>query len=270
MFFVLSKVVGFFLQPLNFVTVLLGLGLLALLAGWRGAGFGAILGAFLVLVLCTWTSLGALMIRPLENRFPRPDPAPQAVAGIIVLGGGLEGAINLARGGYEMNSGGDRFVETAVLARRYPEARVVVSGGQGTVVLEGEGDADTAPRLLTALGVAPERLVLENRSRNTDENARFTREMVEPKPGETWLLVTSAFHMPRSVALFRKAGFPVVPWPTDYRTTGREGVGFFRDNAGDALSNVMISIREWVGLFAYRLSGRTDELLASPDRSPAG
>ena len=173
------------------------------------------------------------MLDPLEDRFARPFAAARST-GIVVLGGGLEGQINLARGGYEFNSGGDRFVETAVLARRYPGGEFVVSGGDGSLVLDGEGDADTAPRLLGALGVARERLILENKSRNTYENAVFTKRLVQPKPGETWLLVTSAFHMPRSMGLFRKAGFAVVPWPTDYRTSGEEGIGLFRDNADDA------------------------------------
>ncbi|TIU18533.1 MAG: YdcF family protein, partial [Mesorhizobium sp.] len=92
----------------------------------------------------------------------------------------------------------------------------------------GEGDAETAPRLFAALGVTADRLILENRSRNTYENAVFTRELVTPKPGETWLLVTSAFHMPRAKALFDKAGFATVPWPVDYRTSGKEGIGLFR------------------------------------------
>src|SRR5690606_3180002 len=145
----------------------------------------------------------ALMLTPLEERYPKPA-LPQGVAGIVVLGGGFEGAINLARGGYELNASGDRYIETAILARRFPAAKVVVAGGAGALVLEGESDADTAPRLLIALGVEPDRLVLETRSRNTYENAVFTREMVTPKPGETWLLVTSAFHMPRAKALFDK------------------------------------------------------------------
>src|SRR5690606_19192507 len=126
------------------------------------------------------------------NYFERPEPAPVDVAGIVVLGGGFEGGINLVRGGHELNAAGDRFVEAAILARRYPDARVVVTGGTGTLLLEGEGDGATAPRLLTALGVEPERLVLESRSRDTYENALFTREMVEPADGEIWLLVTSA------------------------------------------------------------------------------
>jgi uncharacterized SAM-binding protein YcdF (DUF218 family) len=264
MFFYLSKIVWFFIEPLNLVIFLLMAGLIA---GWFGRRrllrAGAAVGV-LVLALCAWTSFGALLLNPLEERFPRPMPVPQDVAGIVVLGGGLEGAINLARGGYELNRGGDRFVETAVLARRYPGAKVVVSGGVGTLALEGESDATGAARLLTALGIAPDRLILEDRSRNTYENAVFTRALVTPKPAETWLLVTSAYHMPRAKALFDKVGFATVPWPVDYRTSGREGVSLFADNTADALANTSTALREWIGLAAYWLSGRIDSPFPSP------
>ncbi len=265
MFFYLSKIFWLFAQPLNLSILLLAAGLAASCFGFRrlfrwGAGL-----AFLILAVSAWTSVGALMLTPLEDRFPRP-PFPQKVDGIVVLGGGFEGAINKARGGYELNSSGDRFVETAVLARRYPNARIVVSGGVGELILDGEGDATTAFRLLTALGVAPGRLVLESRSRNTYENAVFTKALVTPGPGETWLLVTSAFHMPRSKALFDKAGFATVPWPVDYRTTGREGIGLFADNPADSLQTTALAIREWIGLLAYWLTGRID----SPFPAPAG
>jgi uncharacterized SAM-binding protein YcdF (DUF218 family) len=264
MFFYLSKILWFFLQPLNLSIFLLLAGLVAGWFGWRrlrGIGTGL---AFFILALSAWTSLGALLLNPLEDRFQRPAPPPENVAGIVVLGGGLEGAVNLARGGYELNSGGDRFVETAILARRYPQAKVVVSGGVGSLVLEGEGDAVSAPRLLAALGVAPERLILEDKSRNTYENAAFTKALVTPKPGETWLLVTSAFHMPRAKALFDRAGFATVPWPADYRTSGREGVSLFADNTADALANTTIGMREWIGLATYWLTGRIDSPFPSP------
>ncbi|QND64465.1 YdcF family protein [Mesorhizobium loti] len=258
MFFYLSKIFWFFIQPLNLAIFLLLAGLLAAMIGRRRlAATGSVL-AFLILALSAWTSLGAMMLNPLEERFARP-PLPEKVDGIVVLGGGFEGAINLVRGGYELNSSGDRMVETAILARRFPTAKVIVSGGTGELFLEGEGDAATAPRLLTALGVTADRLILENKSRNTYENAVFTKELVTPKPGETWLLVTSAFHMPRAKALFDKAGFATVPWPVDYRTSGREGIGLFRDNAADSLQATTIAIREWIGLIAYWLSGRIDQ-----------
>lgn len=264
MFFYLSKIFWFFIQPLNLSIFLAFAGLLAMFLSRRRLAVGAVSAAFLVLTLSAWTSLGALMLNPLEERFQRPASLPEKVDGIVVLGGGFEGAINLARGGYELNSGGDRFVETAVLARRFPNARVLVSGGTGAILLDGEGDAATAPRLLVALGVAPERLILENKSRNTAENALFSKELVDPQPGETWLLVTSAFHMPRSVGLFRKVDFAVVPWPVDYRTSGREGISLFADNEIDALQNTTVAVREWIGLLAYWLSGRIDTLMPAP------
>ncbi|MEW6632520.1 MAG: YdcF family protein [Pseudomonadota bacterium] len=263
MFFFLSKVFWFFIQPLNLAIFLLLAGILAgSFRRRRLAATGSVL-AFLILALSTWTSLGAMMLNPLEERFPKPA-LPEKVDGIVVLGGGFEGAINLARGGYELNTSGDRMVETAILARRFPQAKVVVSGGNGSLLLDGEGDADTAPRLLGALGVEADRLILEDKSRNTYENAVFSRRLVAPKPGETWLLVTSAFHMPRAKALFDKAGFATIAWPVDYRTSGEEGIGLFRDNPADSLQATTMAIREWIGLFAYRLSGKIDQFFPGP------
>lgn len=261
MFFYLSKIFWFIAQPVNLSIFLILIGVVARWFGRRRLSAWSTGLAASVLMLSVWTSLGALLLNPLEERYARPSPPPSEVAGVIVLGGGFEGAINLARGGYDLNAGGDRFVEAAILARKYPQARIVVTGGTGAMILEGEGDGATAPRLLTALGVDPSRLVLENESRNTFENAQFTRRLVEPKPGETWLLVTSAFHMPRSMGLFRKVGFDVTPWPVDYRTSGREGVSLFVDNPVDSLQTTTLAVREWIGLIAYRLAGRTDQLV---------
>lgn len=263
MFFYLSKTFWFFIQPLNLSIFLLLVGLAALVIGWRRFSATVTILSAVVLTLSAWTSVGALMFHPLEDRFPRPA-LPARVDGIVVLGGGFEGAVNLARGGYDIKEGGDRFVEAAVLALRYPEAKVLVSGGTGAVLLDGEPDADTAIRFLGAFGIPRERLIIENRSRTTYENAVFSKEMANPQPGQTWLLVTSAFHMPRSVGLFRGAGFDVVPWPVDYRTSGQEGIGFFRDNALDALQVTNMALREWLGLIAYWLSGRIDSPLPGP------
>ena len=173
MFFYLSKIFWFLIQPLNLAIFLLAFSLLVAWFGWRKLGGVAALLSFLILALSAWTSLGALMLNPLEERFARP-PLPDKVAGIIVLGGGFEAAINLARGGYDLNRGGDRFVEAAVLARRYPDAKIVVSGGLGTLVLEGMGDADTAPRFFEALGVPASRLVLEKNPATPTRTSRIS------------------------------------------------------------------------------------------------
>jgi uncharacterized SAM-binding protein YcdF (DUF218 family) len=264
MFFYLSKTFWFFVQPLSLALFLLAAGwLLAILGRRRLGGVASFLGLS-ILVLSSWTSSGAKMLNPLEERFQRPASLPEKIDGIVVLGGGLEGAINLVRGGYEMNSGGDRFVETVILARRFPEAKILISGGVGTVLLQGEGDADTAVRFLQAFGIPRERLIVENKSRNTAENAEYSYRLATPKADENWILITSAFHMPRSVGLFRKVGFPVIPWPVDYRTSGEEGIGLFRDNAADALQNTTMAVREWIGLAGYWLSGRIDSVFPAP------
>ncbi|TKB18524.1 MAG: YdcF family protein [Mesorhizobium sp.] len=261
MFFFLSKLFWFVARPLNLAIFLLLAGLVAGMLGRRRlAASGSVL-AFVILALSTWSSIGVMMLNPLEERFPRP-PLPAKVDGIVVLGGAMDGAVNIVRGGYELNASGDRLVEAAVLARRFPTAKVVVTGGPLEMIGEGEGDADAAPRLLTALGVGADRLILENKSRTTYENAVFTKRLVMPKPGETWLLVTSAFHMPRAKALFDKAGFPTIPWPVDYWTTGKERL--YRTSPGDNLEITTKAVREWVGLIAYWLAGRIDQPFPGP------
>ncbi len=261
MFHLASVILWGVLQPLNLIGILLAASLGAVFLGLRRISivFGVL--ALVLLALCCWTSFGAMLMQPLEARFERPDPLPPHVDGIVVLGGGFEGRINLARGGYELGSSGDRYVETAILARRYPQAQVLVSGGSGSIFLKAAGDGETAPHLLVALGVSPDRLLIENSSRDTFENAQFSRALAKPQADEVWLLVTSAFHMPRAVGVFRQVGYPVVPWPTDYRTTGGETVRLAVDNAIDSLENSTLAIREWLGLLAYWLAGRTDSLL---------
>ncbi|PSM19809.1 MULTISPECIES: YdcF family protein [Nitratireductor] len=264
MFYVVSKIFWALANPLSLAVLLLIAGLIAALAGWRRSAGTATAAAAMILLLGGWTTTGALVLQPLEDRFQRPGALPDTVTGIVVLGGGFEGGVNRVRGGYELNRGGDRFVETAILARRLPEAKILISGGSGALRLKGEGDADTAPRLLQALGVDPQRLILENQSRNTYENAQFSLRLADPQPGERWLLVTSAFHMPRAMGLFRQAGFAVIPWPVDYRTSGLETPGLAQDNPIDSLHNMVIAVREWIGLAAYRLAGWTDALLPAP------
>ena len=120
--------------------------------------------------------------------------------------------------------------------------------------------SDLAARLFDSFGIAKQRILLEDKSRDTDENARFTRDLVQPKPAERWLIVTSAHHMPRSVGVFRAAGFPVEAFPVDYRTRG--AIDLLRPFAtlGDGLRRTDTATREWVGLVMYRLAGRSEEL----------
>jgi uncharacterized SAM-binding protein YcdF (DUF218 family) len=150
------------------------------------------------------------------------------------------------------------------LARRYPNARLIYTGGSASFPQEGPAEAISARALWLSLGVPAERMMFEAKSRNTFENAVFTRDLVKPKPGETWLLVTSAWHMSRSVGIFRRTGFPVVPYPVAYRTFGDERDFQLSAPSLDKLTSLELGVREWIGLLAYWLSGKTNALFPGP------
>lgn len=258
MFFIISKIGWLLIQPLGLLAI--ALAILFLLALRRGASFSAVLaGAGLLgLLAASQTNAGRLLLQPLENRYQRPEtmPASDEVAGIIVLGGGFDGFVTVARGGFELGDSGDRFVEAVRLAGLYPQAPVVVSGGEAALIGHAEGDASIAPRFFTALGVNAARLILEDRSMNTYENAVYTKAVLPPNTKGRWLLVTSAYHMPRSVGAFRKQGVPIIPWPVDYRTSGRETLALGRNNPAAAMGELSDALREWLGLVVYRATGR--------------
>jgi len=259
---VLSKTLGVLLLPTN-ILILLGI-IGGILLVTRFAAFGQRLMAFAIvlLALCGFSPLGALLIYPLESRFPPWDPSRGAPDGIIVLGGPVDAELSAAHGTPVTNSGADRMFAAGELAVRYPNARIVFTGGSPNLMSNDAREADYSAMLLQRLGIAKERMIMERRSRNTYENAVFTKALVNPKPGERWLLVTSGYHMPRSVGIFRKAEFAVEPYPVDWRVGDK--LSRLETIAADGLSRTDLAIREWLGLITYRLRGRTAELLPGP------
>ncbi|HET7888614.1 MAG TPA: YdcF family protein [Bradyrhizobium sp.] len=264
MFFLLSKTLGTMLMPVNF---LIGIGLIgAILLPTRYARSGRrlMVASVLLLALCGFSPLGRFLILPLEERFPSWDAARGAPDGIVVLGGAIDPDLSAALGRPALGRSGDRIVATAELARRYPNARVVFSGGNANLVGDASAkEADYGLTMLEELGVARERLAAERLSRNTVENAEFTKKVADPKPGERWLLVTSAYHMPRSIGLFRKAGFQIEAFPVDRRSSKSE-VFEFSSVSTNGLDRTDIAMREWIGLVAYRLTGKIDDFLPGP------
>jgi len=264
MFFVASKVLWLFLAPVNLLLVVALVG--AILSGGRlaRAGRGIAIAAIALLLAMGVLPLGAWLIAPLEDRFPPPPASMPPPYGIIVLGGAIDDELGRARHQVTLADGAARLTEAAALARRFPEARLVYTGGSNSLTNADSTEARDAAALLATLGVDPSRIALEDRSRNTDENARFTRDLVHPDPSQAWLLVTSAWHMPRAMALFRKAGFNVVADPVDYRSQG--GFGDWRLNADAARGFLLfdLAVHEWIGLVAYWASGKIDAIFPAP------
>jgi len=264
MFFVASKLFWIAAEPVTFFLLAGVLGVFLGFSRFARAGRVLMAGAILALAIGLLTPVGALILRPLEDRFPPPPDNMPEPSGIIVLGGVVDTARSQARGQVNLNSDAARMTTALELARRYPAARLVFTGGSGELLGQGPAEAIGARDFWLSLGVPEERITLEDKSRNTWENALFTRNLVHPKPGEIWLLVTSAWHTPRSVGIFRRIGFAVVPYPVAYRTFGdsRDLLSF--TSMGERVIMLDSGVREWVGLLAYWLAGKSEALFPAP------
>ncbi len=263
MFFVAAKVFWLLTQPLSITLLLLLVGLALLWTARLRLAATALLLAAIVLGTTGFTTLGYVLIQPLEDRFARPAEMPETAGAIIMLGGATLARPSSARQTVEMNDAGDRLSATLWLAGRYPEAKIILSGGSGLLSGETESEAVTAARFFTSFGIASDRLVLEGDSRNTDENVALSRDFLDDAAGPVFL-VTSAFHMPRSVGLFAAQDLDVVPWPTDFRSPGPVGFWFDIANPVQNISVSTVAIKEWIGLAIYHWTGRIGALVPGP------
>lgn len=252
-----SKVLGALLRVDTLIILALGLTVLALLRGKHRLGLALSTVTLTVLTILAVFPLGELALQPIERTYP-VNPRLTRVDGIIVLGGGEDIRATAYWGQTQFNDGAERFTAALALARQFPEARVLFTGGSGALRdLGGTSftEAEAAKAFFAAQGLDPARLLLEGSSRNTAENASLSLVVARPKAGEMWVLVTSAYHMPRALRSFAAAGWPtLLPYPVDHRTSGfTDGIGW---DLARNIEILNIAIREHAGQMAYRLSGR--------------
>ena len=275
MFFYLAKALWFLLQPSTLIALLIGYGAILIWTGWARWGRRFVTVGAVLLLIAGLSPLGNALILPLEDRFPRTDlDTPPPPTGFIVLGGAEDRLVGQARKAPTLNEAGERMIEAVALARKFPDAKIAFTGGDAGIFYKSDTEAEGAASLLTAMGVAPERLVLESKSRDTFENAEFLKAELERQgdlgPGKRWVLITSAFHMPRAMGAFRKAGLELEPWPVDYRTRGPIDLTRPFDKVSEGLRRVDAASREWVGLLSYWLTGRSDDVYPGPVARSAG
>lgn len=256
MLFIFSKIFGFLAAPSNLI-ILIGVAGIALLpTRYFVVGRRLIIASLLLIVVIGILPIGVVLTVPLEARFPRWDPARGAPTGIVVLGGAVSPILSAVHRQVALNDSAERITAAVELARKYPNARIVFSGGNASLFPGRLREATFAARQFEDLGLPPGRVELEPESRNTEENAVFTKRIVEPKPEERWLLVTSAMHMPRAVGVFRQAGFPVEAYPVDYRSAGWRDLRLIPTSFVGGLNRTDRAAHEWVGLLAYWIAGR--------------
>ena len=251
MLYALSKIGWLFAEPSRVLVMALVVGMV-----WRrGLAFAA-LGLILLLSV---VPVGGLALARLEATFP-PLKAPEKIDAILVIGGAISATEFERHPASGMSPAIGRLYEAARLAKAHPEARLYDIGGP-TPPPPGRAEADEAADVLVELGVPRERIAIERASRNTFENATDAAALAHPKPGETFVLITSGFHMPRAVGCFRAAGFEVIADPVDYRWSGETTLGF--DVTG-GLADFDLAAHELTGLVSYRWMGRTSALWPAP------
>lgn len=267
MFFPASKIVYFVIQPSSLIALALLCGLLlTAFTARRRLGLVLSFAGLLMLAVAGLSPLGNLLVIPLEERFPpfRAERVPSDVAGIIILGGFEDTRPTDSRPGLGLNESAERLTEAARLAHAEPRLKVVFTGGVGSLFAGVDSAANSVAAFLDEIGIDPGRIILESRSRNTYENARLTIPLLASKPGERWLLVTSAYHMPRSMGIFRQAGLDVIAHPVDFRTSGPGDATAWFASISDGLRRVDMAVKEWIGLVAYRMAGYTNALFPAP------
>jgi uncharacterized SAM-binding protein YcdF (DUF218 family) len=259
-FWIISKVSWALIAPETSLLFFLILSSCLLWTRYNSQGRALISFTVLFITMVSIFPFSSWVLRPLEERFPIPKQLPVKVDGIIVLAGAENISVTAARGQPSIYDGGERLTSFVWLANIYPDAALVYSGGSGALAQQKHKPADTARKMFDQIGLNPERVRFESDSKNTAENALKSYDLIQPRPGQHWILVTSAFHMPRSVGLFRKAGWSVIPYPVDFYTTKSFNLTFDLREIG----KFSIGMREWLGLIVYRVTGATLALFPSP------
>jgi len=264
MYFIISKIIGFFIAPSNLLLSGAIFGLILWRARFSKLGKRLTVVSILALLVLGVSPLGNALLLPLENRFPPWDSSRGSPTGMIVLGGVINPELSVQRNEISLDDSAERLVAAAELYRRYPDARLVLVGGNSNLFSPGPSESEFAAKLLVSLGVPRERIQIERSSRNTAENALNAMQVAMPKVGERWLLITSAYHMPRAMGLFRNAGFRVEAYPVDWQTGGWSDLETISFSLLGGLPRVDRALHEWAGLIFARLSGRTSVLFPAP------
>ncbi len=269
MFFYLAKAVWFFLQPSAFVIFLILAGLLLKKTRFQRWGRRFIVIGIVGFLAIAFSPLGRQLMIPLEDRFPQikaENPIAEAAQpdGIIVLGGTIHMRVSDQRGVPSIVSGAERIFEAVKIARKYPSARIILVGGPNTVGDNPTADSTVVKKMMIDLGIEPARLETETRSRNTWQNAEMAKQLAKPKKGETWWLITSAYHMPRAIGCFRAAAWPVTAYPVDYFTGGETSRFAPFYYALDGVTITDTAAKEWLGLLVYKATGRSSALFPGP------
>jgi uncharacterized SAM-binding protein YcdF (DUF218 family) len=263
MYFILSKVMWFALKPSMVMFLGMTVGFVLVLTRFRRAGLMLFGVSILALWAVTVIPVGEMMIRDLEERFPKQTELPEKIGGIIVLGGSINPVLSRERGQIAVDSSMERLLFFAMLGDTRPGVPLVFTGGAGSLFAQDAKEGHYFKDLAELLNLDMSRVIVEAESRNTMENVVFSKKLVTVEADRPWVMITSARHMPRAVGLFRKQGWPVIPYPVDYITLPARGWTLSLENLGGQ-SMLDAAVHEFLGMAVAYVLGRSDSLYPAP------
>lgn len=262
MFIYLSKLFQTVFHAGSFLLLLLIFGCVLLYTRWEKWGRRLVTGLTLFLLVITILPVGLWIITPLERAFSVPAHLPEKIDGIITMGG-ANPWLAAQTGRPALNDDAECLTTFIALARRFPRAKLVFTGSSGSLAYPHVSEASAASLLMTEQGIEASRFTWETAARGTQEKAVNSFRLLQPRADETWLLITSAWRMPRTVGVFEAAGWKIIPYPVDFNAAAREYVDF---NLEESLKWLWRGVKEWIGLAVYRVSGRSQTLFPSQVR----
>ena len=255
-FFYLSKIIWAFISPDSLLLILILATLYLLFLKKYKTATKLLTFVSIILIIIALFPIGKWMLYPLETRFQTNPTLPEKIDGIIVLSGAEAARLSSVWNQVELGGAVERSLYFLSLAKKHPKAKLIFIGGSGSMLEQNLKEADVAKKLYQQQGFDTNRIVFERKSRNTFESAINGTELIQPVKNEKWLLITTAWHMPRSVSVFCKAGWSVIPFPVDH-SVDKDNIFTIEFNLLDNLRTLKTAIKEWVGLFAYYVTGKT-------------
>lgn len=252
--FAASKIFWLLVAPANVIGICMAMAFLCRLCRWwRGVDIFFITG-FLLLFAFGVMPVGPSLLAGLESRHERPAKLPDDVRGVIILGGAFDTYLSNIYHWPVLNDGVERVLDGVMLAGHYPDSTLLFSGGSGRLTHRERTEAQDMKIFMESYPEVAARTKYEDQSRNTLQNAVLSMKLVQPPSDEKWILVTSAYHMPRAAYMFEAAGWKnLILWPTDYRTKGRMD---FMPHKLDILGNLYqshLALREIIGQCVFRI-----------------
>ena len=260
LFFYLSKLLWLIFAPDSLFVILLCIGLILLITKkYQKAQLLLTILTVFTLIISIFP-IGGWLLYPLETHFETNPKLPEKIEGIIILGGSIKAQNSAAWQQLETNDYHERLSHSIILAHTYPQARLLFTGGNSSIDRSKPAESDFILEHLIKSGIQKDRIIVEPKARNTAENAQFSKLLIQPEQNETWVLVTTAFHMPRAIGVFCQQGWKVIPFPVDHQTipgqSFKPAFQFFSHAEG-----LTTAMHEWLGLIAYFLTGKTSQLL---------